>query len=131
MEIRSEILGPHSLQVADIYEQLGKIYVEQSQFQKAYTSLQDCYAIRKRILSKPNAPEQPEITRISVLLLYLYQRVDSELALNEGPNGQQALKLAEISFDIKSVIEDEVKNLKQPKKQASVVPDLHGEALLI
>ena len=32
MEIRSEILGPHSLQVADIYEQLGKIYVEQSQF---------------------------------------------------------------------------------------------------
>ena len=43
----------------------------------------------------------PEVTRVSVLLLYLYQKVENEIKENEGPNGEKAVKLLEMSYDIK------------------------------
>lgn len=56
--------------------------------------LRECYSIRKKLLQKSNSALQrekkeasgkvsndsPEITRVSVMLLYLYQKIENELA---------------------------------------------------
>ena len=50
----------------------------------------------------------PEVTRVSVLLLYLYQKVENELNTKRAPSGKEAIKVLEISQEVKTQFEDEV-----------------------
>ena len=54
---------------------------------------------------------------MSVLLLYLYQKIENELTLKQGPNGERGIKLVEMSFEIKSVFEDEFNDLNGKEKK--------------
>ena len=135
LEIRRELVGPQSLPVSNILEQLGKLSIEREDFKQAYGFLQECYAIRKKLLQTSNSNtkrennqqlqnDSPEITRVSVLLLYLYQKIENELTLKQGPNGERGIKLVEMSFEIKSVFEDEFNDLNgKEKKQVQKMPE--------
>jgi len=89
LEIRREQIGPLSLPVSNILEQLGKFHLESGDYKQSYSYLHECYVIRKKLLSvsnsnlkkdKTSTPGQesflpndsPEITRVSVLMLYLH-----------------------------------------------------------
>ena len=82
LEIRRNLIGPMSLPCSNILEQLGKYYVETKDYKQAYDNLNECYLIRKKLLQISNsmktqneegiANDSPEITRVSVLLLYLH-----------------------------------------------------------
>ena len=103
LEIRRTQIGSMSLPVSDILEQMGKYYLETSiHLKEAYECLHECYLIRKKLLKvngafsngallkeddegidglggNLQANESPEITRISILLLYLHQKIQNEL----------------------------------------------------
>ena len=92
--------------------------------------------IRKKLLQNSNlnfkkANDSPEVTRVSVLLLYLHNKIESELQLHKtrrgtttgGPNG---IKLLEISFDIKSTFEEEILNVSK-KGNDDFLKDIIGE----
>ena len=90
--------------------------------------------IRKKLpqnQSSKKVNDSPEVTRVSVLLLYLHNKIETELQTHktrrgtttEGPNG---LKLLEISFDIKSTFEDEVLN-ESKKGNDDFLKDIIGE----
>ena len=65
--------------------------------------------------------DSPEITRVCVLLLYLYQKIDSELQEKTGPGGGENIKLVEVSFEIMSMFEDSVTSLNSRQTQQPIV----------
>lgn len=95
LEIRRSQIGSMSLPVSDILEQMGKYFIETGQLKEAYSHLHECYLIRKKLLrttsyqngalvnESPDAAdlqsESAEITRVSILMLYLHQRIENEL----------------------------------------------------
>lgn len=67
------------------------------------------------------ANDSPEITRVSILLLYLHQKIENELdekklQINgDRDQGKNGIKLLDVSYGIKNIFEEEVN--KQNGKQ--------------
>mmetsp|Transcript_10292 Transcript_10292/g.15720 ORF Transcript_10292/g.15720 Transcript_10292/m.15720 type:complete len:320 (+) Transcript_10292:1017-1976(+) len=133
LAIRRDLVGPLSLPVAAILEQVGKYHIEESgDLEAAHKHLQEALTIRTRLLG---GTEHPDVTRVSVLLLYLHQKIKNELdtqksrfqAVEGSPSkvqGDNGAKLLEISFDIVSQLEEEVAGQVNPKfkESPSAVP---------
>ena len=62
--------------------------------------------------------DSPEITRVSILLLYLHQKIENELnekkmvVNGDRTQGQSGLKLLEVSYDVKNIFEEEISKQK-------------------
>ncbi len=48
LKIRKEAIGTNSLPVAAVHEELGKLYLEEENFQDSYNELNQCYTNRKQ-----------------------------------------------------------------------------------
>ena len=92
LDIKRDSIGHNSLPVAKILEELGKFFLEQSDYSKSYHYFQECYEIRKRILRRP---DHEDVERISCLLIYLHKNIERELKLREeaAKNGQNGARL--------------------------------------
>ena len=117
---------------------MGKFYLEtSSHLKEAYECLHECYLIRKKLLKANgyssgglnndrdgidggiSTNESPEITRISILLLYLHQKIQTELndkrdftAGEQRVDSQNGFKLLNVSYDVKRIFEKEVDKLR-------------------
>lgn len=118
-------------------EQIGKYHIESGELKEAYVNLHECYMIRKKLLRNSNvymkepsagnreegaakgfdqtiSGDSPEITRVSILLLYLHQKIENELSekkmvvSGDRTQGQGGLKLLEVSYDVKNIFEEEI-----------------------
>jgi hypothetical protein len=148
LEIRRDQIGPLSLPVSNILEQLGKFHLELADYQRSYTYLHECYIIRKQLLSvshkrdkayklgqEGNIPnESPEITRVSVLMLYLHQKIQEELnektnaGLGRATEGKNGLKLLQVSFDVKTMLGEEVARMLDGTSGETKTQDLAENA---
>eukprot|EP01022_Parablepharisma_sp_SALTPOND_P024297 TRINITY_DN534_c0_g1_i1.p1 TRINITY_DN534_c0_g1~~TRINITY_DN534_c0_g1_i1.p1 ORF type:complete len:1080 (-),score=152.48 TRINITY_DN534_c0_g1_i1:17391-20630(-) len=76
LSIRREGIGKSSLPCAGALEELGKLALETGDYKSAFTYLQECYEIRKKLLKNP---KHQEITRVSLLLIFLNRKIEKEL----------------------------------------------------
>ena len=68
MNLRRELIGYNSLPVAQAMESLGKPFLESGDYKACLNKFQECYSIRKKILT--NA-KHPDLMRIEFLIMYL------------------------------------------------------------
>ncbi|KAL4488633.1 hypothetical protein ABPG73_020332 [Tetrahymena malaccensis] len=114
--IRRQIIGQSSLPVAQTLEILGKIYMESpSDYPIALDKFQECYSIRKSII-KVN--KHPDMVRISLLIVHLYNLIKAQLAQQEASQpSKQAQQLKEIELKMqKNVIDGNIQQYIQTQK---------------
>ncbi|KAL4503049.1 hypothetical protein ABPG72_014278 [Tetrahymena utriculariae] len=114
--IRRQIIGQSSLPVAQTLEILGKIYMESpSDYPIALDKFQECYSIRKSII-KVN--KHPDMVRISLLIVHLYNLIKAQLAQQEASQpSKQAQQLKDIEQKMqKNVIDGNIQQYIQTQK---------------
>ncbi|EAS04600.2 formin domain protein (macronuclear) [Tetrahymena thermophila SB210] len=114
--IRRQIIGQSSLPVAQTLEILGKIYMESpSDYPIALDKFQECYSIRKSII-KVN--KHPDMVRISLLIVHLYNLIKAQLAQQEASQPtKQAQQLKDIELKMqKNVIDGNIQQYIQTQK---------------
>jgi len=86
LNIRREGIGKSSLQCAAVLEELGKLTLETGDYKSAFVYLQECYEIRKKLLKNP---KNVEITRVSLLLIFLQRKMEKELRKTQDHERRQ------------------------------------------
>ncbi len=86
LSIRREGIGRSSLPCAAVLEELGKLCLEGGDYKSAFLHLQECYEIRKKLIK--NAKDI-EITRVSLLLIFLNRQIEKELGKNTEKDRRQ------------------------------------------
>jgi len=95
-------------------------------------NLEECYAIRKKLLQDSNSQikkdqrgsdsqllpnDSPEITRVSVLMLFLYRKIDKELEEKEKTQGEAGEDILEVAQEVKSMFKARVVTRFEAKKE--------------
>lgn len=75
--------------------------------------------------------DTPEITRVAVLLLYLYQKVQGELDKKQGPNGELAVQILKVGTEVKTVIQESVGRLHGHEINKKEEVSLEGDEFLM
>jgi len=83
LENRKKMGGEYSLLYTDVLEQLGKLALEDNEYDKAYSILQKCYEIRKRIIKDH---KHIAITRISLLLIFAQRKLEKASIIESNNN---------------------------------------------
>lgn len=100
LELRREIIGDLSLQVAMCLEILGKIFFQEADFKSALTKFSECFYIRRRLL---NNDHHPDLIRISLLIISLYEKVKHKIDANYGGDKMQTI-LRNVQLKIQNTI---------------------------
>ena len=97
MAIRRDSVGPRSLPVANVLEELGKFHMERGNYQISFKNLQLCYDIRKKVIKNS---KHEDIERVSCLILYLHKQIEQQLAEKEKEQVQPQFKLATLNKQV-------------------------------
>lgn len=95
-------------------------------------NLEECYAIRKKLLQDSNSQikqdqrgddsqllpnDSPEITRVSVLMLFLYQKIDKELQEKERTQEEVGEDILEVAQEVKNMFKARAVTRFEAKKE--------------
>lgn len=121
LEIRSSLIGEVSLGVAQIYEQMGKLFYSKSDFRAAYAKFLTCYNFRKKILTNS---KHPEILRVLKLANLLRKKIcrkfdDPEVSLSHKIEYFSIVKEICALFNQKISKQDEVLLMQQFRAMAA------------
>lgn len=90
----------------------------------ALNKFQECYLIRKAIIQNN---KHPDMVRISLLIVHLYNLIRSQIQVQEQSQSKQAFILIELEREMqKSTIDTNIANYIQQQKNA---PDRFAELL--
>ena len=56
-----------------VHEEIGKFYLEQEDYQKAYQSFKLCYEIRRKIYQNKR---HKDVDRVATLLVFLHRKIE-------------------------------------------------------
>lgn len=56
-----------------MHEEIGKFYLEQEDYQKAYQSFKLCYEIRRKIYQNKR---HKDVDRVATLLVFLHRKIE-------------------------------------------------------
>ena len=103
LEIRRIAVGKYSLPVASALEELGKIVILTNDYISAHQAFDEAYKIRSKIIRDP---KNEEITRISILLIYLDRKIEKELNQNTDKEKSIYQKNEKLTHALKGTVEE-------------------------